>query len=76
METNLKVHVQFGYDYFYIGYNKKRIFGNSSCDGILTKDLGSFSDEYDLKEKIGKVKVSILIIQKSGIANFKIRSCK
>lgn len=55
METNLKVHVQFGYDYFYIGYNKKRIFGNSSCDGILTKDLGSFSDEYDLKEKIGKV---------------------
>ena len=54
MEANLRVHVQFGYDYFYIDYNKKKIFGNSSWDGTLTKDLGSFSDEYDLKEKIGK----------------------
>ena len=53
-DSNLKVHVEFGYDYFFVDYNKNKVYGTSSWDGKCSKDLGKFRNEDDLKEIVGK----------------------
>lgn len=54
MDLNLKVHVDFGYDYFYIDYSNKKIYSHSSWSGKCDNFIGKFSDEMDLKRKIAK----------------------
>lgn len=54
MESNLKVHVSFGYDYFYIDYSNNKIYASSAWNGKCDKFIGTFIDETDLKKKVAK----------------------
>jgi hypothetical protein len=54
MNANLKVHVDFGYDYFYVDFSNKKIYSHSAWSGKCDNFLGKFSNEMDLKRKIAK----------------------
>lgn len=50
MESNLKVHVDYGYDYFFVDYSDKKVYGSNSWNGKCDRLLGKFTDDDDLKE--------------------------
>lgn len=52
MNSNLKVHVDFGYDYFYINFSNNKIYSYSTWSGKCDNFIGKFSNEMDLKEKL------------------------
>jgi len=53
-EANLKCHKNFGYDYFYIDWDAKKIYAYSGLYDDWCDELGEFSNENDLKIQIAR----------------------
>lgn len=53
--SNLRVHVNFGYDQYYVDYSNKTLYSWSSWSGSYSDKEGSFSNEIELMKKIGKI---------------------